>query len=184
MVAEDSSRASATSCGGEKSSGAALWVASPGCLLLLLTGSGWSAATRIAHIPSTGALFGGGFWWGAVNSRFEKCAGDDTSCGSFLAGRCLRRAGAEHALAPETGQLRGPRHAAKQGELIVCRGSFQTKKDLKMANLLGVHPKTYGKGAHKCRVTGNTHGLIRKYGINMDRQSFRERALAIGFKKY
>jgi len=52
--------------------------------------------------------------------------------------------------------------------------------------LYATHPSAYGKGSRACRVTGRLggHGLIRKYGINMKRQSFRERALDIGFIKY
>ena len=52
--------------------------------------------------------------------------------------------------------------------------------------LYGTHPKNYGKGARPCRVTGRLggHGLIRKYGINMKRQTFRERALDMGWMKY
>ncbi|TKA27632.1 40S ribosomal protein S29, partial [Salinomyces thailandicus] len=47
------------------------------------------------------------------------------------------------------------------------------------------HPRTYGKGSRGCRVTGDkkTSGLIRKYGLNMSRQAFREKAEDIGFKK-
>ena len=47
------------------------------------------------------------------------------------------------------------------------------------------HPRTYGKGSRGCRVTGDKKktGLIRKYGLNMSRQAFRENAEAIGFKK-
>jgi small subunit ribosomal protein S29e len=48
------------------------------------------------------------------------------------------------------------------------------------------HPKNYGKGSRPCRVTGRLggHGLIRKYGINMKRQVFRERAIDMGWVKY
>ncbi|KAF2091865.1 ribosomal protein S14 [Saccharata proteae CBS 121410] len=48
------------------------------------------------------------------------------------------------------------------------------------------HPRTYGKGSRACRVTGEKkgNGLIRKYGINMSRQVFREQAANIGFVKY
>jgi len=48
------------------------------------------------------------------------------------------------------------------------------------------HPKGYGKGSRQCRVTGRLGGmgLIRKYGINMKRQVFRERAEDMGWKKY
>eukprot|EP00543_Licmophora_paradoxa_P009013 CAMPEP_0202444604 /NCGR_PEP_ID=MMETSP1360-20130828/3613_1 /ASSEMBLY_ACC=CAM_ASM_000848 /TAXON_ID=515479 /ORGANISM="Licmophora paradoxa, Strain CCMP2313" /LENGTH=62 /DNA_ID=CAMNT_0049060627 /DNA_START=572 /DNA_END=760 /DNA_ORIENTATION=+ len=52
--------------------------------------------------------------------------------------------------------------------------------------LYGTHPKNYGKGSRACRVTGRMGGmgLVRKYGINMKRQVFRERAYDIGFHKY
>ena len=37
----------------------------------------------------------------------------------------------------------------------------------------------------KCRVTGRVgRGIIKKYGLNVCRQSFREIADKIGFKKY
>ncbi|RMX74470.1 hypothetical protein D0869_12560 [Hortaea werneckii] len=47
------------------------------------------------------------------------------------------------------------------------------------------HPREYGKGARSCRVTGDKkkNGIIRKYGLNMSRQAFREKAEEIGFKK-
>ena len=41
----------------------------------------------------------------------------------------------------------------------------------------------YGKGSRACRVCGAKQGLIRKYGMNMCRRCFRERANDIGFKK-
>ncbi|KAF1348280.1 hypothetical protein EJ07DRAFT_141936 [Lizonia empirigonia] len=46
-------------------------------------------------------------------------------------------------------------------------------------------PRTYGKGARSCVVTGSRKhaGLIRKYGLNMSRQAFREKAAEIGFVK-
>ncbi|EJK67474.1 hypothetical protein THAOC_11485 [Thalassiosira oceanica] len=52
--------------------------------------------------------------------------------------------------------------------------------------LYATHPKNYGKGSRQCRVTGRKGGmgLIRKYGINMKRQSFRERATDMGWVKY
>lgn len=46
------------------------------------------------------------------------------------------------------------------------------------------HPRTYGKDSRACRITGNTHGLIRKYGLNICRQAFRENAAQLGFTKY
>lgn len=46
------------------------------------------------------------------------------------------------------------------------------------------HPRHNGKDSHRCRVTGTRKGVIRKYGINLSRKSFRERAELLGFKKY
>ncbi|KAL0799130.1 hypothetical protein Bca101_054305 [Brassica carinata] len=62
------------------------------------------------------------------------------------------------------------------------------------------HPKKYGPGSRTClsvrflealdvmlllsRVCGNSHGLIRKYGLNCCRQCFRSNAKEIGFIKY
>lgn len=45
------------------------------------------------------------------------------------------------------------------------------------------HPKTCGQGSRSCRVCSNKHGLIRKYGLNMCRQCFRQYCGQIGFKK-
>ncbi|ORY48831.1 ribosomal protein S14 [Leucosporidium creatinivorum] len=44
-------------------------------------------------------------------------------------------------------------------------------------------PRKYGKGSRGCRVCTHPAGLIRKYGINMCRQCFRERSDAVGFTK-
>ncbi|KAK1932626.1 putative ribosomal protein S14p/S29e [Babesia divergens] len=52
-----------------------------------------------------------------------------------------------------------------------------------MPSLYNTHPKTYGPGSHQCRVCFNRHGLIRKYGLSICRQCFRERANLIGFHK-
>ncbi|KAI0125060.1 40S ribosomal protein subunit [Xylariales sp. AK1849] len=48
------------------------------------------------------------------------------------------------------------------------------------------HPRNYGKGSRSCRVTGEKkkNGVIRKYGLNLSRQAFREKANQIGFYKY
>eukprot|EP00794_Sanderia_malayensis_P017675 gene17675-19437_t len=51
------------------------------------------------------------------------------------------------------------------------------------SNVWNSHPKNYGPGSRKCRVCSNRHGLIRKYGLNICRQCFREYAPDIGFKK-
>lgn len=46
---------------------------------------------------------------------------------------------------------------------------------------LRTHPRLYGKDAHFCRVCHNTHGLIRKYKLDICRRCFRERAVLLGF---
>jgi ribosomal protein S14 len=40
------------------------------------------------------------------------------------------------------------------------------------------------KGTRKCKFCGGVKGLIRSYGLYVCRKCFRERAEAIGFKKY
>ncbi|CAK3806439.1 40S ribosomal S29 [Lecanosticta acicola] len=45
-------------------------------------------------------------------------------------------------------------------------------------------PRGYGKGARGCRVCTHKAGLIRKYGLNICRQCFREKSLDIGFTKH
>ena len=52
-----------------------------------------------------------------------------------------------------------------------------------MPHQLKAHPRKNCKDARQCRVTRSTEGLIRKYGIMLCRQSFREQAEHIGFKK-
>ncbi|VDQ08372.1 unnamed protein product [Trichobilharzia regenti] len=52
------------------------------------------------------------------------------------------------------------------------------------ANIWHSHPKNYGQGSRCCRVCANRHGLIRKYGLHMCRQCFRQYASVIGFKKF
>ncbi|KAI8473111.1 MAG: 40S ribosomal protein S29-like protein [Monoraphidium minutum] len=51
-------------------------------------------------------------------------------------------------------------------------------------NVWNSHPKDYGKGGRTCRVCGNGGGIIRKYGLNICRQCFRDYAKDIGFVKY
>ncbi|CAH1981340.1 unnamed protein product [Acanthoscelides obtectus] len=50
-------------------------------------------------------------------------------------------------------------------------------------NIWYSHPRKYGQGSRSCRACSNRHGLIRKYGLNICRQCFREYAADIGFKK-
>lgn len=46
-------------------------------------------------------------------------------------------------------------------------------------------PKTrkYGKNVSRCVLSGSTRGVIRKYGLNLGRRTFRENATKLGFKK-
>ncbi|XP_055409905.1 40S ribosomal protein S29-like isoform X5 [Bubalus kerabau] len=45
------------------------------------------------------------------------------------------------------------------------------------------HPRKFLQGSRSCRVCSNRHSLIRKYGLNMCRQCFRQYAKDIGFIK-
>ncbi|OQU97489.1 hypothetical protein CLAIMM_03414 [Cladophialophora immunda] len=44
-------------------------------------------------------------------------------------------------------------------------------------------PRNFGKGSRGCRVCTHKAGLIRKYGLNICRQCFREKSQDIGFIK-
>lgn len=44
--------------------------------------------------------------------------------------------------------------------------------------------RKYGKGSRHCIRCGTYDGLIRRYGLNICRQCFREVAEQLGFKKY
>ncbi|KAI8848400.1 40S ribosomal protein S29 [Chytridium lagenaria] len=52
------------------------------------------------------------------------------------------------------------------------------------SNVWNSHPRNYGKGSRSCRVCAHQAGLIRKYGLNICRQCFREYSKDIGFLKY
>lgn len=43
--------------------------------------------------------------------------------------------------------------------------------------------RKFGKGVTRCALSGSTRGVIRKYGLNLSRRSFRENAQKLGFKK-
>ncbi|XP_061739931.1 small ribosomal subunit protein uS14-like [Nerophis ophidion] len=43
------------------------------------------------------------------------------------------------------------------------------------------HPRKFGQGSRSCQVCSNRHGLIRKYGLNMCRQCFKQNGKDIGF---
>jgi small subunit ribosomal protein S29e len=66
------------------------------------------------------------------------------------------------------------------------RFSLKMAESRKPDKLYATHPKGYGKGSRQCVVTGRKGGmgLVRKYGINMKRQVFRERAIDMGWMKY
>uniref|UniRef100_A0A803MYN3 40S ribosomal protein S29 n=2 Tax=Chenopodium quinoa TaxID=63459 RepID=A0A803MYN3_CHEQI len=51
------------------------------------------------------------------------------------------------------------------------------------SNIWNAHPKNYGPGSRACRVCGNPHAIIRKYGLMCCRQCFRSNAKEIGFIK-
>jgi small subunit ribosomal protein S14 len=53
-----------------------------------------------------------------------------------------------------------------------------------MSNQLQPKERKYGKGSRGCVRCGTKQGLIRRYGINICRQCFREVAEEMGFKKY
>jgi small subunit ribosomal protein S14 len=42
----------------------------------------------------------------------------------------------------------------------------------------------FGKGSRQCRRCGSHGPIIRRYGLNLCRQCFREVAEKLGFKKY
>ena len=90
-----------------------------------------------------------------------------------------------------------------QGALKASSGTYiTTKADMSHESVWFSRPRTYGKGSRQWYVTTHsspllrsarltiysrtcTHkaGLIRKYGINMCRQCFREKAHDVGFQK-
>ena len=44
--------------------------------------------------------------------------------------------------------------------------------------------KKFGRNANPCRRCGRKRGVVRKYGLYLCRQCFREVARELGFKKY
>lgn len=44
--------------------------------------------------------------------------------------------------------------------------------------------RTFGGSTKRCRLCGRTGGHINKYGLNMCRECFRNKALKLNFKKY
>ena len=61
------------------------------------------------------------------------------------------------------------------------------QKPVKKAKYIKFNSKTdrsCGISLRKCRQCGRTRAHIRKYGLNLCRQCFREMAPSLGFKKY
>ncbi|KAI3440387.1 uncharacterized protein J3R85_003729 [Psidium guajava] len=84
--------------------------------------------------------------------------------------------------------LRGYGHFADKRGAIEVRGELKDfppeEEKMGHSNVWNSHPKSYGPGSRACRVCGNPHGLIRKYGLMCCRQCFRSNAKEIGFIKY
>ncbi|MDH5712714.1 MAG: 30S ribosomal protein S14 [Candidatus Bathyarchaeota archaeon] len=56
-----------------------------------------------------------------------------------------------------------------------------------MISLVKQKPKKerdYGKGSRPCRRCGSYGPIVRRYGLNLCRQCFREIAKELGFRKY
>ncbi|XP_061468614.1 small ribosomal subunit protein uS14-like [Rhineura floridana] len=77
--------------------------------------------------------------------------------------------------------------SARRGSSARARGdwAFPAREAAEMGHqqLYWSHPRKFGQGSRSCRVCSSRHGLIRKYGLNMCRQCFRQYAKDIGFIK-
>ena len=60
----------------------------------------------------------------------------------------------------------------------------ERKKKKKAAAEKKSQSRFKGKGDRVCRFCGNARGLIRSYNLNTCRRCFRERAEAVGFRKF
>ena len=70
-----------------------------------------------------------------------------------------------------------------RGNKITVEFNQYSKEVVKFPHKWRSHPRYYGKDSRYCRVCRNTHGLIRKYGLDICRKCFRERYELIGFKQ-
>ena len=79
-----------------------------------------------------------------------------------------------------------PHHSCATYSEQILNTYIKMAETRKPNKLYATHPKNYGKGSRQCRMTGRKggQGLIRKYGIDMKRQAFRENAIAMGWVKY
>ncbi|WVQ85354.1 40S ribosomal protein S29 [Cryptococcus sp. DSM 104549] len=80
------------------------------------------------------------------------------------------------------GQAVGGIRGAVEGVDLALLGAFGGAAQAPLTPL-GIAPRNYGKGSRQCRVCAHQAGLIRKWGLDMCRQCFREKAAAIGFEK-
>ncbi len=53
-----------------------------------------------------------------------------------------------------------------------------------MAKFRPPRERRMGRGARRCIRCGSQDAIIRKYGLNLCRQCFRELAPSLGFRKY
>jgi len=91
-----------------------------------------------------------------------------------------------HLLDDSTAHLRTVTYVIYRQCYQDCPVVKSNRYDVKMGHdaVWNSHPKNYGKGSRKCRVCSNQGGLIRKYGLNVCRQCFRQYASDIGFTKF
>ncbi len=61
--------------------------------------------------------------------------------------------------------------------------NFKPVKKAKFIKFNQPKKRTCGIAIHKCRNCGRSRGLIRKYGVMLCRQCFREVGPKLGFKK-
>lgn len=54
----------------------------------------------------------------------------------------------------------------------------------KKKNTIPFEYKKKGKGKRVCRLTHNARAVLRQYGLQLGRRTFREIADKIGFRKY
>ena len=77
---------------------------------------------------------------------------------------------------------KGKNEKKPEYQLPVQYEEYSASTQVQFAHHWRTHPRTYGKDSRYCRVCRNTHGLIRKYGLNICRKCFRERSELLGFK--
>ncbi|CAJ0953390.1 unnamed protein product [Ranitomeya imitator] len=81
------------------------------------------------------------------------------------------------------GQRMRCNNASAAPVVLRCHRKRRQSDEMGHQQLYWSHPRKFGQGSRSCRVCSNRHGLIRKYGLNMCRQCFRQYAKDIGFVK-